>query len=101
MYSGVGLILSSPLLVVDATYLPFCVYAYDVGWTFDLCPLSCEMAAAFVIIYKMKHCIACGMDLLDFPLAIIEAFFNEKTLQGCVRHLFCVCMIFRSFTESN
>ena len=82
MYSGVGLILSSPLLVVDATYLPVFIYAYDVGWTLDISPLSCEMAAAFVIIYMMKHCIAGGMDLQDFPLTIIEAFFNDQNFKG-------------------
>ena len=82
MYSGVGLILSSPLLVVDATYLPFFVYAFDVGWTFDICPLSCKMAVAFVILYMIKHCIAGGMDLQDFPLTIIEAFFNDQHFKG-------------------
>ena len=81
MYSGVGLSLFSPLLVVDATYLPF-VYAYEVGWTFDICPLSCEMAAASVIIYMMKHCIVGGMDLQEFPLTIIEAFFNDQNFKG-------------------
>ena len=70
----------------------FFVYAYEVGWTFDICPLSCEMAAAFVICYMMKHCIVGGMDLQDFPLTIIEAFFNDQNFKGAWDTFFFFCV---------
>ena len=45
--------------------------------------INCEIASAFVMVYMMKHCVVGGMDLLDFPLKIIEAFLNEQIFE-CV-----------------
>ena len=40
--------------------------------------INCEMAAAIVVVYMMKHCVVGGMDLQDVPLTIIEAFLNDQ-----------------------
>ena len=32
--------------------------------------INCEMAAAFVMVYILKHCVVGGMAIRDFPLAI-------------------------------
>ena len=39
--------------------------------------INCEMAAAFVMVYIMKHCVVGGMAVRDFPLTIIEAFLMD------------------------
>ena len=44
--------------------------------------INCEMAAAFVMVYMMKHCVVGGMDIQDFPLTVIEAFLNDQHFRG-------------------
>ena len=36
------------------------------------CEMACAMAAAFMIMHMMKHCIVGGMDLQDVQLTIID-----------------------------
>ena len=40
--------------------------------------INCEIAAAFVMVYMMKHCVLGGMDLQNVLLTIIEAFLNDQ-----------------------
>ena len=44
--------------------------------------INCEMAAAFVMVYMMKHCVVGGMALQDFPQTIIEAFLNDENFKN-------------------
>ena len=44
--------------------------------------INCEMVAAFVMLYIMKHCVVGGMDIQDFPITIIEAFLNDQHFRG-------------------
>ena len=43
--------------------------------------INCEMAAAFVWVYIMKHCVVGGMAIQDFPLSIIEAFLKDDNFR--------------------
>ena len=75
------------------------VLAVEFGWRAVSESINCEMAAAFVMVYMMTHCIVGGPDLQDFPLTIIEAFFNDQNFKGAWDTCFFVCMISRSFNE--
>ena len=44
--------------------------------------INCEMAAAFVMVYIMKHYVVGAMDIHDSPLTIIEAFLNDYNFRG-------------------
>ena len=63
----------------------------DAG-SFMFCFANCEMAAAFVIVYMMKHCVVGGMDLQDFPLTIIEAFLKDQNFKSVWDTYLFVCI---------
>ena len=44
--------------------------------------LNCEMAAAFVMVYIMKHCVVGGMAVRDFPLTIIDVFLMDANFRN-------------------
>ena len=44
--------------------------------------INCEMAAAFVMVYIMKHCLVGGMTLREFPTTMIEAFLNDDSFKN-------------------
>ena len=52
--------------------------------------IHCDMAAAFLMVYIVKHCVVGGMDIQDSPITIIEAFLNDQHFRGaCVTCMFC------------
>ena len=44
--------------------------------------INCEMAAAFVMVYIMKHCVVGGMAVRDFPLTFIDAFLMDANFRN-------------------
>ena len=44
--------------------------------------INCGMAAALVMVYMMKHCVAGGMALQDVPKTIIETFLNDENFKN-------------------